>query len=591
MGNHGNLPQLVEQVQHVIRQVQKPRLLQDPGAVSFNLPSPSSLLYSLEVSEPGDESICEDFFDWALWGTDQVEKAQSGTKSEDSSMPGLTSATTPPPSEKGGAPPSPREVEDRTQHKDKLKEARRADDSYTFPQRELRPKADYVSQISLSTAVQHVLVARPGLIRSTRESSLPSPPSSPRSSSDRNGPPNSSRLSRGKRVGPLKNGDEVADVRALGACICCRIRKVKCDDHEVCGTCADRASKPSLWLEGITGQQICFRNPFADNQLLFPQISKTEANRQPVVCRPTPVDFINDIRVFFRSNTDVRQALLLQTVLKDGRLAGNERESNNYKLNIDEQPDGSKLQDWAEHHMNSVGITDFQSALDLFVLKYAKQSTNLPQHDLLRKVHKMRCLYKVWSQKDFVFLENPSTPVRVLPKALQTGLRNLAKFGLKRLEGEVFALLDKSLWMNGAKVNEQDRMGLWVSVMQLILMYRDIFGKTMAASNIPPSHAYYRSACQLRKLSVRLFSALVVICEVASFGKKPLAFDLEVPGTDAVQTARRFMNNCLPLLERHRDEFFESVEHRPDLLDKLLLSLRGRSPKKGQTAKRQKTTK
>jgi hypothetical protein len=234
MGNNGDQSQLVEQVEHVIRQVQKTRLLQDPGAVSFYLPP--SPAHHLEVSEPGDESVVEDFFDWALWGNNDVDEVHSGTKSESPSMPGLTSATTPPGSEKAGAVSPPSEREDRSKLKDKLKEAKRTDDRYTFPQRELRPKEGpgYTPQLSLNNPSHHGPPIRSSGQDFNVENALLSPPSSPGSKTDADGPVNHHQLIRGKRIGPLKNGDEVAEVRARGACVCCRLRRVK-----VCITSSD----------------------------------------------------------------------------------------------------------------------------------------------------------------------------------------------------------------------------------------------------------------------------------------------------------------------------------------------------------------
>lgn len=101
----------------------------------------------------------------------------------------------------------------------------------------------------------------------------------------------------------------------------------------------------------------------------------------------------------------------------------------------------------------------------------------------------MRCLYKIWSQKEFVFQYESGGPTHVLGKLLQTGLRNLAKFELKRLEQDVFAYLEKCLVNPKSKdaLQDDEQMAVWAAVLQLILMYYDLFGKTVSVSNMPPS--------------------------------------------------------------------------------------------------------
>lgn len=89
----------------------------------------------------------------------------------------------------------------------------------------------------------------------------------------------------------------------------------------------------------------------------------------------------------------------------------------------------------------------------------------------------MRCLYKVWSQKEFLCQKDLKAPPQPLPKSLQMGLRNLAKSGLKRLESEIIEGLDKSLH-TVTSMKDNERLAFWASMMQMILMYRDLFGLT-----------------------------------------------------------------------------------------------------------------
>jgi hypothetical protein len=70
---------------------------------------------------------------------------------------------------------------------------------------------------------------------------------------------------------------------------------------------------------------------------------------------------------------------LLQVVAKGAQFSGKESDVNNYRLNIDHQPDYKELHKWAEYHMMSTGAVDFQSALDIFVIRYTTQPEPLPQ--------------------------------------------------------------------------------------------------------------------------------------------------------------------------------------------------------------------
>lgn len=232
MGNHGDLrPQEIE---GFIRQVQKPRLLPEPGALGFDLRNSSSF-YTPEVSEPGDFYDCvefqsdqaysqhrteqtEDFFryfDFALWSDEHIDETRPTSKSDNSSMPGLTSASTPPQSEEGNVPSPLRDNVDHTQLKAKLKEVKKADDKHTFPPLKPKGRLPYHTHITIpDTHRAH---------SSSKDASLLSPPASPKSSSHGSAAP----PLRGRRKGPLEDGEAVADVRAIGACLCCRLRKVK----------------------------------------------------------------------------------------------------------------------------------------------------------------------------------------------------------------------------------------------------------------------------------------------------------------------------------------------------------------------------
>ncbi|KAK9771193.1 hypothetical protein AB5N19_00315 [Seiridium cardinale] len=570
MDNYGDLPHIIEEF---LRQVQKPRtpLLQDPGAVSFNLPS-TTPDYPSELSDPGDESVCEDFFDWARWGNEQESKEQSAARSDSPSMPGLTSSVTPPPSEEGGVPSSPRDTEDRSQLRAKLREAKETDDRYTFPlQREIRPKhgAEGLPPFQLHNAGHGSSANASSTQNPIRDGSLLSPPSSRESSADRRLMPNGTGPSRGKRNGKLENADEVAN----------------CDDHGVCSNCTKKAEKYKSGLKPITGQQICFRNPFPHNHLLFPHISKTELNRPAAAMRPGPGDLDHPLLVFFGSATNVTShAITISVVVKGENIphAGHQ-DVKNYRLNLNNVPSSDQLCHWARDHTRGAGDGDFQAALDMLTSEYSAAGSRLPHHALLANVHELRCLYKIWSHKEFLCQNSPNAPLEPLPKSLLVGLRNLAKAGLKRLEYQIITSLDKSL-PNATSIKADDRMALWVAMMQMILMYRDLFGLTESI-NVQPGHTYFPSWLQVRRMSAKLFSTLVVMCEVCFSKKKPAPFGLDSRGVGQAPLPGT-INRIFACVEERRTEYFENLDPKPGSLEQLLYILRSEPPPRA--AKRRK---
>ncbi|KAK6072536.1 hypothetical protein SCUP234_06040 [Seiridium cupressi] len=556
MDNYGDLPHIIEEF---LRQVQKPRtpLLQDPGAVSFNLPS-TTPDYPSELSDPGDESVCEDFFDWARWGNEQETKEQSAARSDSPSMPGLTSSVTPPPSEEG-VPSSPRDTEDRSQLRAKLREAKETDDRYTFPlQREIRPKhgAEGLPPFQLHNAGHGSSANASSTQNPIRDGSLLSPPRSRESSADRRLMPNGTGPSRGKRNGKLENADEVAN-----------------------------AEKYKSGLKPITGQQICFRNPFPHNHLLFPHISKTELNRSAAALRPGPGDLHHPLLVFFGSATNVTShAITISVVVKGENIphAGHQ-DVKNYRLNLNNVPSPHQLCHWARDHTRRAGDGDFQAALDMLTFEYSAPGSQLPHHALLVNVHELRCLYKIWSHKEFLCQNSPNAPLEPLPKSLLVGLRNLAKASLKRLEHQIITSLDKYL-PNATSIKADDRMALWVAMMQMILMYRDLFGLTESI-NVQPGHAYFPSWLQVRRMSAKLFSTLVVMCEVCFSKKKPAPFGLDSRGVGQAPLAGSINRRFACVEERHA-EYFENLDPKPGSLEQLLYILRSEPPPRA--AKRRK---
>ena len=180
----------------------------------------------LEAQRRAELEFCRDIFDFdRCCGEVPEENPETRSKSDVVSMPGLTSGT----SEDGGSSPLP-PPEDRARDRARLDDAKKQDDELTIPRREIRPKG----QPQYPTYLQ-VFGGGEDAVANMTDDSRESPSSDGiwSSSSGGNSPftepssPEASKPDRGRRCGPLSDREAVAEVRELGACVRCRIRKLK----------------------------------------------------------------------------------------------------------------------------------------------------------------------------------------------------------------------------------------------------------------------------------------------------------------------------------------------------------------------------
>jgi hypothetical protein len=167
-------------------------------------------------------------FDQYYRGQDPMD-IDRGSGSDASSLPGLTIATSPTPSDHGNGPPSSPPLAP-AGLKAQLNEVKQQDDHLTIPQeRETKPR---LAPYPMVIQAHHGLGGNTGAIFDGHIDGtaidMQSPPVSPiRAFSTPESPPIKSQPHRGRRSKPLDNKDEVAEVRALGACYRCRIKKIR----------------------------------------------------------------------------------------------------------------------------------------------------------------------------------------------------------------------------------------------------------------------------------------------------------------------------------------------------------------------------
>ncbi|KAI0196183.1 hypothetical protein EV127DRAFT_477100 [Xylaria flabelliformis] len=478
------------------------------------------------------------FFDFsAFYGGDEPSSPGTRSRSVASSDPGLTSG----PSEEDGAP-SPGPAFD-PYHKEAIKQIRQQDDRFTVPEREIRPKGGlpYPSKIHLDNAPSptgssstgsHVMIfSNPG-----------SPNVFDAVVEDNHG------LNRGRRTKPLNNPEKVAGMRKLGACYRCKARKVPCDEGSPCSGCTKEASKiQHSDCDGLA-HHICFRQ---QPTTVFSEIDRINCAEK----RPRGRALASSYFTIFFSPCKPRSPSLIIPVLnvehgmydRPSQMRGTQYQLNTEEFSLDE----SMLVQWASSQMR-LEDDGFQSALDNLVISCIRDGRPdiLPHSDLLEKVHKLRCLYKVWSQDSFVCQKRPETDLEKLPYEIYRVLKAMAAKLMKGIESDVLSELAARRPKSPA-----DRLPLWACMMQIVLLYRDLM--TTLGSQEPRVHE------DLQHRAEGLMNYAVVMCDL-HFGKKKPASMAEYG---------IHLSGCFEKVECLQLKFFAEIRQQGRPSDKVLVAL------------------
>ena len=98
----------------------------------------------------------------------------------------------------------------------------------------------------------------------------------------------------------------------------------------------------------------------------------------------------------------------------------------------------------------------------------------------------MNCFYRIWKTHSF-WCRDPSNKLVSLPLSVQAELRLIALKALESLEHDILKQLDDCLAQQGT-VKTQDKLAIWASMWQLILLYRDLlkgFKHHISRVNVP----------------------------------------------------------------------------------------------------------
>ncbi|KAF4123408.1 hypothetical protein GMORB2_6109 [Geosmithia morbida] len=390
-----------------------------------------------------------------------------GSDDEATASPGYSSHPSPPelvqgegstsPSEHSG-PTFPEQPESYKPHAASLQEIRNHDDQWTYPQA-------YSSDSPAST--QHRIIHHDVAAVPSQAANRGPQPGGPAAIG--------SQVAGNKRPRQLENPDQTADVRKSGACLPCRISKTRCHENGVCPAC--RKAFPDH------SHMVCGRKSLVE---LWPAIKKGEdfwassrAKEAPFLTQ-TPRVFTGKpkpISVFFSRETE---SPALSAYVQPYRWQDEDEDSQLEKAAFcrDYPPKHEELQKWVENRIQHERGSEFPQVLQRFLMAYSREGSGLPKHRLVQKVHQMSCFFRIWKTPSF-WCRDPTGKIASLPISVQAQLRAIALRGISSVEHDVLKELD-GLTTPSHQPGPDDKLAVWASMWQLILIYREM---TAAARN------------------------------------------------------------------------------------------------------------
>jgi hypothetical protein len=339
-------------------------------------------------------------------------------------------------------------VEDvRRRPRHSLREVQAQDDKWTIPQSKYASREyGYPSQIQV----------RESSSRRSSHSKTHSPPSTSGVKRQR---------SVEKRSRHLSDPDQTADVRKSGACVPCRLSKTRCQDRGVCPSC--RKAFPDH------SHLVCTRKTPADHVVIRritdvwsidPAEERRVVDNEPRFPYAKP----RDILIYF--NRDAESPYLRASVQAYHSQYGVDESPRNAAFERDRFPSYAELQRWVEAQIKREGSTTFEHAVQNFLRSYHEKGHRLPKHNLVSKVHTMNCFFRIWKAPRFTCCSS-SNKVSQVPFTVQAELRRIAWNAVVSLELDILKLLED---IQQDSLKSQEKMAVWASLWQLILMYREL---------------------------------------------------------------------------------------------------------------------
>ncbi|PFH59360.1 hypothetical protein XA68_12468 [Ophiocordyceps unilateralis] len=377
-----------------------------------------------------------------------------------------------------------------------------------------------------------------------------------------------------KRRRSLNDPEKTADVRKTGACLPCRLTKTRCHESGVCPACRKSFPKQS--------HLVCTRKtPVMAWPILIkgPDVWSRNARLEERLCS-LPRNHIGkpkEISIFLTSDTS--SPPLLATVQPYTSNDDPEEATSLNKADFPREhvPSHPELRAWVEAQIRREQGPDFPQTLQRFLLAYAHGGRSLPKHDLVENVHMMNCFFRIWRTSSFS-CRDPTNKMANLPLSVQARLRNIARKALKSYEYEVLKALDDCLGQH-AQQKPSDRMAVWASLWQLILMYRDLLNAFEAKAGNLAAFDAESFKFHHRQLADTYFPLMAIFYHYQFRNRKSLeevSLDFlhgwQVPGQTPQQKAEL---HCLgqQLLGDARKRMFQILEASEDKTDHILCKL------------------
>ncbi|KAF9769409.1 hypothetical protein IL306_013168 [Fusarium sp. DS 682] len=177
-----------------------------------------------------------------------------------------------------------------------------------------------------------------------------------------------------------------------------------------------------------------------------------------------------DIVIFF--TRDAESPFLRASVQAYHSQNGTDENPRNAAFERDRFPSYGELQRWVEAQIRRERSSRFEHVVQNFLLSYYEDGQGLPKHNLVSKVHTMNCFFRIWKAPRFTCCSSTNKFSQV-PFTVQAELRRIAWNALVSHEHDILKLLEDCLAQQES-LKAQEKMAVWASLWQLMIMYRDL---------------------------------------------------------------------------------------------------------------------
>ncbi|KAI5466350.1 hypothetical protein BGZ63DRAFT_420842 [Mariannaea sp. PMI_226] len=368
-----------------------------------------------------------------------------------------------------------------------------------------------------------------------------------------------------KRHRHLADPDQTADVRKSGACLPCRVTKTRCHDNGVCPTCRKLFPDHS--------HMVCTRSTPG---MIWPVIGRVPdvfscSAMEEEILREEPRFFFGKSKEIGILMTSRDSSSALRATIQAYRSENDTDESpRKAAFPRDKVPSHRDLQKWVEAQIQRESNSQFKHSLQSFLFAYAEEGRGLPKHDLVTKVHKMNCFFRIWKNPSFS-CRDPSNKLVNLPPTVQAELRHIARKALESLEYDVFKQLDDCLSQQGIKSNE--RPAIWAVMWQIMLMYRELLEAfkpcITRTSESDPVLGYLQQHYQW--LGERVFPVLAVFYRFQFRSKKNLEFKID-DIKSSMSSYKKIRKHGKDMLNARKD-LYEKIQGSKADIDHILCTL------------------